>query len=252
MNKRTVLAILVALPVVACSGAPDESSGSSESNLASPAPAPPAPAPAATPMPDSLHWFRDSAEYQAASRQAYVLATALVDGAALSRYGNRAWGVIVDGDETILDNSAFQKESWQKGLAYTPARWSAWVQSKQSRAIPGAAAFTRHVRELGGKVVVVTNGAIADCPAYQSHIGELGIEIDDIKCQTDTSDKNPRFTAVQQTIDVVLWVGDNINDFPNQSQAVRTGGDAAFADWGSRFVVMPNPMYGSWQGNPQS
>jgi predicted secreted acid phosphatase len=73
-------------------------------------------------------------------------------------------------------------------------------------------------------------------------------------CQTDTSDKNPAFQKVQDGTTVpgigpqkvVLWTGDNINDFPNESQAGRTD-ESGLADFGSRFVVLPNPMYGSWQ-----
>jgi predicted secreted acid phosphatase len=52
-------------------------------------------------------------------------------------------------------------------------------------------------------------------------------------------------------MDVLMWVGDNILDFPNQSQELRNGGDDAFADFGSRFVVIANPMYGSWQKNAE-
>jgi predicted secreted acid phosphatase len=75
-------------------------------------------------------------------------------------------------------------------------------------------------------------------------------------CRTDVGDKNPRFAAVEKgtaapgllAIEVVAFVGDNIQDFPGMTQASRSGGEAAFADFGGRFFVLPNPMYGSWEG----
>src|SRR5262249_34491270 len=85
---------------------------------------------ASTPMPDSVHWFRNSAEYQAASRQAFGLATTIVT--AKSGNAKGAWGVIVDGDETILDNSEFMKEEWQQNVSFTPARWAEWVSRRAS------------------------------------------------------------------------------------------------------------------------
>jgi predicted secreted acid phosphatase len=71
------------------------------------------------------------------------------------------------------------------------------------------------------------------------------------------SDKNPRFEAVERgttaaglpPLEIVAFVGDNVRDFPGQSQAIRKQGDEAFAAFGARFFVLPNPMYGSWEGN---
>ena len=53
--------------------------------------------------------------------------------------------------------------------------------------------------------------------------------------------------AGQAPLDVVAFVGDNILDFPGLTQAIRQGGDAAFSDFGVRFFLVPNPMYGSWE-----
>jgi predicted secreted acid phosphatase len=76
-------------------------------------------------------------------------------------------------------------------------------------------------------------------------------------CRPDggPSDKNPRFEAVMNgrtaagsaPLDIVAFVGDNILDFPQLSQAIKTRGEAAFSEFGVRFFLVPNPMYGSWQ-----
>jgi 5'-nucleotidase (lipoprotein e(P4) family) len=242
---------LLALHLAGCASADGATTDTTSQEVTTPA--------ATTPMPDSLHWFRDSAEYKASARQAYGLAAAALNGALADRYSDVPWTVIMDGDETILDNSQFEKEGWQQGVSYTPARWSAWVQRREAGAVPGAIAFSKKVHDLGGSVVVVTNRAAGDdCNATEDNLKKLGFPYEAIFCQVGTvSDKNPRFQAIQNGTngmpahDVLMWIGDNILDFPNQSQDIRSGGDDAFADFGSRFVVIPNPVYGSWQKNAE-
>jgi predicted secreted acid phosphatase len=81
-----------------------------------------------------------------------------------------------------------------------------------------------------------------------------GLAYDVMLCRTGPSDKNPRFDAVQSgllpstlpPLMVVAFVGDNITDFPKLSQAIRGAGDDRFVEFGSRFFMLPNPMYGSW------
>jgi predicted secreted acid phosphatase len=78
-------------------------------------------------------------------------------------------------------------------------------------------------------------------------------------CKADggPSSKGPRFEAVAQgttsaglpPLEVVAFVGDNVQDFPGLGQAIRTQGDEAFALFGARFFLLPNPMYGSWERN---
>ena len=50
-------------------------------------------------------------------------------------------------------------------------------------------------------------------------------------------------------LDVLMWVGDNIQDFPRLTQSIRTAADSAFADFGETYIALPNPMYGSWERN---
>jgi predicted secreted acid phosphatase len=75
----------------------------------------------------------------------------------------------------------------------------------------------------------------------------------------ESGDKNPRFEKVARgeafgdgrPVEVLMWVGDNIQDFPGLSQAIRKGTDEAYAPFGTRFIALPNPMYGSWEKSPR-
>jgi len=209
-------------------------------------------------VPDNIRWTRASAEHRALYLQIYSGATAELERLAAGRSPG-SWGVIMDVDETILDNSLYEQELAQTGRSYTDSSWASWVRREAAPALPGAAAFTRRVHALGGRVVLVTGRADGFCPETRTNLERVGITFDEALCQVGaSSDKNPRFEAVQAgrapstlgALDVVMWVGDNIQDFPGLSQAIRTGDDAAFAQFGHRFIVLPDPLYGSWQKNP--
>jgi 5'-nucleotidase (lipoprotein e(P4) family) len=215
-------------------------------------PSPPA-APSAT-LPGSLVWVQRSAEYYAAVIQVYRLATVRVEQQASSRSPG-TWAVVLDADETILSNLQYQIE--RVGLGYSSESWAAWVRRREATPLPGAAAFLARVHQLGGRIAIVTNRLESECTDTIALFKTLALAFDAMLCRPDkaASDKTPRFEAVAagQTpagntpLDVVAFVGDNILDFPTLSQATRQKGEAAFADFGVRYFMVPNPMYGGWQ-----
>jgi 5'-nucleotidase (lipoprotein e(P4) family) len=220
-------------------------------------PAAPAPAAAdATAEPEAIRWVRRAAEYDAALHQVYRLATTRVEQAVAKRPAG-AWAVILDADETVLNNSLYQLERSKLGLGYSTESWNAWVKRRESTPLPGAASFLARVRALGGKIAIVTNRLESECADTQVVFDAFKLAYDAMLCRMDgtASDKNPRFAAVAAgkspagatPLEVVAFVGDNILDFPGLSQTVKAQGAPAFADFGVRFFMVPNPMYGSWQ-----
>jgi 5'-nucleotidase (lipoprotein e(P4) family) len=213
--------------------------------------------PSARQLPNDLRWFRVSAEYRALARQAYQVAADRLPE--LSRgHAARTWAVILDADETVLDNSEYARRRFVVDSSYTDASWNAWVNERAAPAIPGAPEFTRRVRADGGRVVIVTNRAEPLCGATRENLKAAGIETDLVLCQPpNEADKNPRFKRVENgtaapdvpPLIVVAWFGDNIQDFPGMTQAVRTD-PRALADFGRKYFILPNPTYGSWTSNP--
>lgn len=223
----------------------------------SPAPAPAA-ALAAAKLPNDIHWARNSAEHRAAFLQIYALATRRLEEIAPGLTAG-TWAVSLDGDETVIDNSQYQKELAASGQSYSKASWTVWVEKRAAPALPGAVAFLSRVQELGGKVAIVTNRDQDECAATQDDFRSQNIPFDVMLCKpADTSEKEPRFQAIENgtaapplpPLKIVLYLGDNIRDFPDLDQNVLAGGDAGFADFGARFFILPNPMYGSWEKNP--
>jgi 5'-nucleotidase (lipoprotein e(P4) family) len=217
---------------------------------------PPAAAAAADRDPDSIRWVRDSAEYHAALVQVYRLATARVESEARTRTAG-SWAVVLDADETVISNVTYQIERARQGLAFSPESWNAWVKRREATPLPGAAAFLSRVRGLGGRIAIVTNRLASECDDTEAVFRTHELAYDAMLCRPTgaPSDKNPRFEAVAMgktaaasaPLDIVAVIGDNIQDFPRLSQSIRAKGDASFGEFGTRYFVVPNPMYGSWQ-----
>jgi 5'-nucleotidase (lipoprotein e(P4) family) len=231
-----------------------------------PVPAPtPEPTPAATEAPSAanaalrhreVHWVRTAAEYRALTLQTYRAAWAAIQDRAADRDPG-SWAVIMDADETVLDNSEFERRIAESGQEFEEWMWSEWVREEEAGVVPGADAFIDRVQELGGRVAIVTNRDEELCPATRRNLEALGIRAAVVLCEKETGEKEGRFRQVQEgtaadglpPLEVLLWVGDNIGDFPDLDQALRDEPEAAFRDFGERYFVLPNPMYGSWMGN---
>lgn len=209
--------------------------------------------------PSALHWVRSSAEYPAATIQAYRMATRRIEmvGAGMAP---GTWAVSLDADETVLDNSQYQKERAAAGLGYSRESWRAWVARRAAVPVPGSAAFLRRVKEMGGAVVIVTNRTQAECPDTEENFRAFALPFDAMLCRPENgpAEKEPRYDRVAsgtaqpglRPLEIVLWIGDNILDFPQMRQEARKAGEAAFAEFGGRFIIIPNPVYGSWERNP--
>jgi 5'-nucleotidase (lipoprotein e(P4) family) len=168
-----------------------------------------------------------------------------------------SWAVILDADETVLDNSEYQRRIALRGERFDVNTWNDWVREEAADSLPGAAGFIRTVREVGGRVAIVTNRDDVVCDPTRRNLEALGITVDVVLCQApDASAKSGRFQAVRDgttgttlpPLDVLMYVGDNIQDFPDRTQQIRTD-LGAYAEFGRSWFLLPNPMYGSWERN---
>jgi acid phosphatase len=224
----------------------------------------PAARPAATPaveaaaLPDGLRWYLTSAERRALVEQTFRIASERILAQAAGRQPG-TWAVIADADETLLDNSEYQLLLARRGERFAEPAWQAWARLGRARAQPGSRKFVEAIAGAGGRVVVVTNRAEPICDATRANFASLGLAVAAILCApvdakgNPISDKKPRFLAVTTgsppsslpPLEVLAYIGDNIKDFPDRSQ----GRPEPLADFGQRFFVLPNPMYGSWEAN---
>ena len=213
--------------------------------------------PAAAELPKEIRWVRSSAEYRAVLVQTYRLATAALERRAAGREAG-TWAVAIDADETLISNSEQSKAAALGAPGSFEEQWDAWVERREAPALPGARGFLRRVHELGGKVAVVTNRRQRHCPQTADNLRAQDLPFDVLLCRGDDRDKRPRWRRVEDgtaspdlpPLEIVMWLGDNIHDFPGLDQRLRDAGLEATVDFGDRFFVLPNPLYGSWEHNP--
>lgn len=230
---------------------------------------PPSPTAVATPPPagvhpemdDALHWARNSAEHEATFLQTFRLAGEIV-AAMAEEHEPGTWAVITDADETIIDNSGYQVMLEERGIdGFDRELWGEWVESRAATALPGARDFLDKVHDLGGFVAVVTNRREPLCPATADTLEARKLDFDVLLCQAvdGDGDKSGRWESVEEgtasvdmpPVRVLMYLGDNIHDFPGMEQEDRFGPASNFERFGTSFLVLPNPMYGSWTDNPK-
>lgn len=203
-------------------------------------------------------WMQTSGERAALSYQAFALARMMLDRdlRTVHKRGRRA--VIVDIDETIMDNSRFQASLIKNHQTYTDQTWQAWVNRAEATAVPGALEFLKYATSRGVRVFYITNRKAAEKEGTATNLRQLGFpNVNDetllVRTDTKSSSKEPRRQSVSARYRVVLLMGDNLNDFSDVFENAKTV-DSRLAvtrqnqnRFGSRFIVLPNPMYGDWE-----
>lgn len=220
---------------------------------------------------DATLWLQSSAEYRASSLQAFAAASeqiehALTDPAwtaALEQTGASAGlppAIVLDMDEAIVRSDRYQAHLVETGEPFSVEDWNAWVRSRDGEAVPGAVDYVRRASERGVRVFYVTNRVSeveADSLATLRAAGfpvERGA--DDVLSQGErpewVADKSSRRAFLCRSHRVVQIVGDDLNDFVAHSEISLAERQALVerhaAFWGSRWIILPNPAYGSWEG----
>jgi acid phosphatase len=226
------------------------------------------------PLLNSTLWTQTSVEYAGTARQAYALAEVMMERALTDStwtasleqaetgseaYRDKPPAVVLDVDETVLDNSPYQARLVLDDEAYDPQSWKAWVREENAGAVPGALDFTRSAAENGVQVIYLTNRDGDVEASTRDNLEALGFPIDDapdaVLTQGERKDwdsKTARREWVAERYRILLLIGDNFGDFASEvdtSLAARRQKSQSFQKyWGTRWIVLPNPQYGSWEG----
>jgi len=268
---RQLLVILSTAMLAACASA-----GSSDPATPGPDPARVAdadwaglPSPSAMAVLDATLWLQTSAEYAAMSRQIWraaerLLPEALADttwSAALEQEpgaGDLPPAVIVDVDETILDNAPYAARLIERDESFSEESWAVWVEEAKAHPVPGALGFVRTARQLGVEVFYVTNRLANLEEATRRNLDAMGFppgDAEDVHLLLGEregwgSDKTSRRAWVAERYRVLLLAGDDLNDFlPARGLDVETRAELTERHedrWGTRWIVFANPTYGSW------
>jgi 5'-nucleotidase (lipoprotein e(P4) family) len=204
-------------------------------------------------------WQQASGERRALSYQAYTLARMMLNrDLRLTRRSRKPRAIIVDVDETILDNSPFEGFQLKHRVNYNQKDWSEWISRARAEAVPGAVAFLRYAASHGVRVFYITNRRENHRPGTMANLTNLGfpnVSDETLLVQTDlsSSSKEGRRQGVGAKYRIVLLIGDDLNDFSDVFENAKTiEGRKEMADrykeeFGRRFIMLPNAMYGNWE-----
>lgn len=224
---------------------------------------------------NAVAWVQTSVEYRAITTQTFRAAADHLDAALKEKHwdalvpderGNAATGlkpaVVMDVDETVLDNSPYQARLIRDGKEYDEVSWDQWVAEKKAKPLPGVVDFTRAAAEKGVTVLYISNRAVHLKEATLANLREAGLPVADDSvflglgtvlegCEQNGSEKNCRRRLAGQKYRVLMQFGDQIGDFVQVEANTREGRQALFDeydDWfGERWWMLPNPTYGSWE-----
>ena len=255
--------------------------------LAGCATVPPPVTPAVTPAPlaavvaandnlNSVAWSQTAIEHDLIYLQTYRDAQARLLAALHDRHwdalgqGDRTTAalrglkpaVILDIDETVLDNSPFAARMVKSGDEYNEAAWAAWCKEESARALPGAVEFTQFAAKHGIEVFYLSNRARDLDQATLANLRKVGLPVSGAQsflglgtvvegCEQNGSEKGCRRQLIARHYRVLMQFGDQIGDFVDVSTNTAEGRRkvmATYLPWiGTRWFVLPNPTYGSWE-----
>ncbi|MDQ3324007.1 MAG: 5'-nucleotidase, lipoprotein e(P4) family, partial [Acidobacteriota bacterium] len=208
-------------------------------------------------------YMQKAGEYRALAYQAFNLARMRLDADFDKKNvknlpkaeRKRARAVVVDIDETVLDNSPQQAFSIKNRLPFNLETWYAWGEKREAKAIPGALDFLKYAASKGVRVFYISNRDEVQRQATIDNLKSVGfpdVSNETVMLRQTESGKEARRQTVLQNHRIVMLVGDNLNDlssaFERKSIADRFAEvDKAREMFGAKFIVLPNAMYGDWE-----
>lgn len=201
-------------------------------------------------------WVQSSAEYRALCYQTYDLAQKRLKKNLEAYKGKKKPAVVLDLDETVLDNSPYEAHVIKTGKSY-PEDWLKWCDMAKAEAIPGAREFLLFAKQNDVEIYYISNRREKTRKGTVLNLKNLKLPFSDdahVFLRTDVSSKEPRRQVVRKEHEILLLFGDNLLDFSSLFEQQTTARRAAIVDslrneFGTRFIVLPNPMYGDWDSS---
>jgi acid phosphatase len=227
---------------------------------------------------NGILWVQTSSEYKANSIQVFNSAAARLDYALFDKnwsaaieqennYSSLPEAIVMDVDETVLDNSSYQAELILQHSKYDGETWDSWISSRDAEVIPGAISFINEAKNMGIEIIFITNRECklrendsSPCPQEMdtiinlSKVGIAGVKPENIYLKNEkegwSSEKKSRRKIVAEKYRIIMLFGDDLSDFLPDLQKVSEQRAKLVLDysknWGTKWFVLSNPIYGSW------
>ena len=199
-------------------------------------------------------WYQNAAEVDALYQQGYNVATAKLKEL-LKQPTSKPYSIVLDIDETVLSNIPFQVKMVKDGTAFNPKLWDEWVQKAEATPVAGAKEFLQFADKNKVQIYYVSDRTDSQVDATIKNLEAQGLPVQGrdhimLKKEGDKSKEGRRQEVIKHT-NLVMLFGDNLVDFAEFSTKSEADRDKMFeqlkAEFGDKFIVFPNPMYGSWE-----
>lgn len=201
-------------------------------------------------------WYQQSAEMRACYYQSYKMAQIALESNLQNYKGKKPAAVVLDIDETVLDNSPFEAKLIADRESYSDSAWKAWSNRGVARALPGASEFIAFAKQKGVEVFFISNRKHDEREKTLINLAKAGMPTDSAnlltRIQGKSSCKDERREQVASEYEILLFVGDNLGDYKSlfdnrDSNLAMSLADSLQNDFGTKFIILPNPMYGEWE-----
>ncbi|MDU3831422.1 5'-nucleotidase, lipoprotein e(P4) family [Gemella haemolysans] len=199
-------------------------------------------------------WYQNAAEVDALYQQGYNVATNKLKEL-LKQPTNKPYSIVLDIDETVLSNIPFQVKMIKDGTAFNPKLWDEWVQKAEATPVAGAKEFLQFADKNKVQIYYISDRTDAQVDATIKNLEAQGLPVQGrdhlmFKKEGDKSKEGRRQEVLKHT-NLVMLFGDNLVDFAEFSTKSEADRDKMFeqlkAEFGDKFIIFPNPMYGSWE-----
>lgn len=202
----------------------------------------------------SVLWYQKAAETKALYLQGYNVATDRLKEI-LKTPSDKPYSIVLDLDETVLDNSPYQVQNVKDGTAFNPKDWDVWVKKAAAKAVPGAKDFLQFANQNGVQIYYISDRTTSQVDDTIKNLEKEGIPVQGrdhlMFLEEGVKSKEGRRQAVQEKTNLVLLFGDNLVDFADFSKTSEADRDKKLnelqKEFGEKFIIFPNPMYGSWE-----
>lgn len=221
----------------------------------------------------SVLWAQTSAEHNALITLTYKQAQEALDLALPDKswtaaveqdqpYSELPPAIIMDLDETVLDNSPFEGRLIKARMPFDKTKWDQWVEEANAPALPGAVDFIAATQRRGIIIFFVTNRRSQHEPSTRKNLERLGIslrqDIDVVLSEGEQPnnwgpDKTTRRRYLASQFRILLLLGDDLGDFvsgaidlpQNRIRLAQQHNNR----WGVSWFLIPNSIYGSWESS---
>ncbi|OQR54824.1 5'-nucleotidase, lipoprotein e(P4) family [Bacillus sp. CDB3] len=200
-------------------------------------------------------WYQTAGEVKALYHQGYNIGKLKLE-AVLAKGTEKKPAIVLDLDETVVDNSPYQAMTVKEKKGF-PYKWEEWIQQAKAEAVPGAVFFLQYANEKGVSIYYISNRKQSQLEPTLQNLSQLGIpqaDKDHVLLQGEQEKgKEERRKQVATEHDIVLFFGDNLSDFTGLDEKFVQDRNQAVEDmhaaFGEKFIVFPNPMYGDWEAS---